>query len=86
MIKMAVVVILDGQGRFVVEAAAGYRYAIWCSERCRRNVPSMPACITLQFSPDRLVEIASTRMPEQYGDFAPTGLERLLNQVGWACA
>lgn len=38
--------------------------------------------IRLQFSPDRLVEIASTRMPEQYGDFAPSGLERLLNQVG----
>eukprot|EP00904_Undaria_pinnatifida_P011168 jgi/Undpi1/7181/HiC_scaffold_22.g09655.m1 len=34
-----------------------------------------------KFSPDRLVEIASTRMPEQYGDFSPAGLERLLNQV-----
>eukprot|EP00752_Nemacystus_decipiens_P003322 g3073.t2 len=34
-----------------------------------------------QFSPDRLVEIASARLPEHYGEFSPGGLERLLNQV-----
>eukprot|EP00752_Nemacystus_decipiens_P003321 g3073.t1 len=34
-----------------------------------------------KFSPDRLVEIASARLPEHYGEFSPGGLERLLNQV-----
>eukprot|EP00903_Cladosiphon_okamuranus_P012732 g11903.t1 len=34
-----------------------------------------------KFSPDRLVEIASARLPEHFGEFNPGGLERLLNQV-----
>lgn len=36
---------------------------------------------SMQFSPDRLVEIASTRLPEQYGDLRRDGLARLLDQV-----
>ncbi|CAM9349639.1 unnamed protein product [Pylaiella littoralis] len=34
-----------------------------------------------KFSPDRLVEIASARLPDHYGEFSLNGLDRLLNQV-----
>lgn len=41
--------------------------------------------VNWQFSPDRLVEIARTRLPELYGDSCPEGLERLLNQASKSC-
>lgn len=34
-----------------------------------------------QFSPNRLVQIASARLPEHFGEFSLGGLDRLLNQV-----
>lgn len=41
----------------------------------------MDTFVPWQFSPDRLVEIASARLPEHFGEFSLGGLERLLNQV-----